>query len=220
MFRKVIIAEDHEIRNLGVINTLQELQIQNYDFVTYCDEALYKIKTAIEDNAPYDLLITDLNFDKDYIDQKITSGQELIRQAKMLMPDLKAIAFSIEKKPQIIDELFKKYQVNAFVSKGRNDGKELKNTIKKVFAGEIVMPQEILNSIRHNSLEFKEYDIHLLELLAKGWKQVEIGNFFKENNIGRDSKSAIEKRLNELRGNLNAKNNIEMIVICKDLGII
>lgn len=82
------------------------------------------------------------------------------------------------------------------------------------------MPQEILNSIRHNSLEFSEYDLHLLELLAKGWKQIEIGDFLRENNLGRFSQSAIEKRLNELRSNLNAKNNIEMIVICKDMGII
>lgn len=220
MFNKVIVAEDHEIRNLGVINTLNELQIKEYEFVTYCDEALHKIKTAINNNVPYDLLITDLNFDKDYMDQKITSGQQLIEEARKLQPDIAAIAFSIEKKPQIIDDLFKKYNVNAFVSKGRNDGKELRTTIKKVYAGEIVVPQEILNSIRNNSLEFSEYDVHILELLSKGWKQADIGVFLKENNFGRNSQSAIEKRLNELRGSLNAKNNIEMIVICKDLGII
>lgn len=220
MFKKVIIAEDHEIRNLGVINTLNELKINDFDFVTYCDEALYKIKSASDNNAPYDLLITDLCFDTDHINQNITSGQQLADEVRKLQPELPIIAFSIEKKPQLIDDLFKKSKVNAFVSKGRNDGKLLKATIKKVFAGEVVMPQEILNSIRHNSLEFSEYDLHLLELLAKGWKQIEIGDFLRENNLGRFSQSAIEKRLNELRSNLNAKNNIEMIVICKDMGII
>lgn len=220
MFKKVIIAEDHEIRNLGVINTLNELQIEEFEFVTYCDDALHKIKTATNNNVPYDLLITDLCFDTDHINQKVNSGQKLIEEARKLQPDLTVIAFSIEKKPQLIDDLFKKSKVNAFVSKGRNDGRELRATIKKVFAGEVVMPQEILNSIRNNSLEFTEYDVHLLELLSKGWKQIEIGDFLRENNLGRDSQSAIEKRLNELRGNLNAKNNIEMVVICKDLGII
>ena len=33
MFNKVLIAEDHEIRNLGVIKTLEELQITDYEFV-------------------------------------------------------------------------------------------------------------------------------------------------------------------------------------------
>ncbi|MDR6461244.1 DNA-binding NarL/FixJ family response regulator [Chryseobacterium vietnamense] len=220
MFKKVLIAEDHEVRNLGVVNTLTELQIQNFDFVNYCDDAFQKIKTAATDNISYDLLITDLSFDKDHMEQKINSGQKLIEEAKKIQPNLKVIAFSIEKKPKIIDDLFKVHNINGFVSKGRNDGKDLKNTIKKVFSGETVIPQEILNSIRNTSFEFTEYDEKLIELLSKGWKQSEIETFFKENKITPDSRSAIEKRLNDLRFELGAKNNIELIVICKDIGII
>lgn len=220
MFKKVLIAEDHEVRNLGVVNTLTELQIQNYDFVNYCDEALQKIKTAVTNNSSYDLLITDLSFDKDHIEQKINSGQKLIEEVKKIQPNLKIIAFSIEKKPKIIDDLFKVHSINGFVSKGRNDGKDLRSTIKKVFSGETVIPQEVLNSIRNTSFEFTEYDVTLIELLAKGWKQSEIEQHFKENKITPDSKSTIEKRLNDLRFELGAKNNIELIVICKDIGII
>lgn len=220
MFKKVLIAEDHEVRNLGVVNTLTELQIQNFDFVNYCDEALQKIKMAVTNNSSYDLLITDLSFDKDHIEQKINSGQKLIEEVKKIQPNLKIIAFSIEKKPKIIDDLFKVHSINGFVSKGRNDGKDLRSTIKKVFSGETVIPQEILNSIRNTSFEFTEYDVNLIELLAKGWKQSEIEQYFKEKKITPDSKSAIEKRLNDLRFELGAKNNIELIVICKDLGII
>lgn len=219
MFKKVLIAEDHEVRNLGVVNTLAELQIQNFDFVSYCDDALQKIKTAA-DQTPYDLLITDLSFDKDHIVQKINSGQELITEVRKIHPNLKIIAFSIEKRPKVIADLFKIQEINGFVSKGRNDGKDLKNTIKKVLKNETVIPQEILNSIRNTSFNFTEYDVTLIELLAKGWKQNQIEEYFKKNNITPDSKSAIEKRLNELRENLNAKNNIEMIVMCKDIGII
>ncbi|MEJ5050770.1 response regulator [Chryseobacterium culicis] len=220
MFKKVLIAEDHEVRNLGVVNTLTELQIQTFDFVNYCDDAFQKIKTAATDNVSYDLLITDLSFDKDHIEQKINSGQKLIEEVKKIQPNLKVIAFSIEKKPKIIDDLFKIQNINGFVSKGRNDGKDLRNTIKKVFSGETVIPQEILNSIRNTSFEFTEYDENLIELLSKGWKQSEIETYFKENKITPDSRSAIEKRLNDLRFELGAKNNIELIVICKDIGII
>lgn len=219
MFKKALIVEDHEVRNLGVVNTLSELQIQNYDFISYCDEAMQKIKTAA-DNIPYDLLITDLSFDKDHVVQQINSGQELITEVRKIHPNLKVIAFSIEKRPKVIDDLFKIQEINGFVSKGRNDSKDLRNTIKKVFSDEIVIPQEILNSIRNTSFEFTEYDVTLIELLAKGWKQSEIEKFFKENKITPDSKSAIEKRLNDLRFELGAKNNIELIVICKDIGII
>lgn len=220
MFKKALIAEDHEIRNSGIVNTLAELNIKNSDFVSYCDDALKLIQTAFTENNPYDLLITDLSFDKDHIHQKIKSGQELIHEARKIQPNLKVIAFSIEKKPKIIDDLYKIYQINGFVAKARNDGKDLKNTIKKVFNGETVIPQEILNSIRNTSLEFKDYDILLLELLSKGWKQSEIEEYFKKNGITPDSKSSIEKRLNDLRDSLGAKNNIELIVMCKDIGIL
>ncbi|WP_288457257.1 response regulator [uncultured Chryseobacterium sp.] len=219
MFKKVLIAEDHEVRNLGVVNALTELQIPHFDFVNYCDDALQKIKAAATADS-YDLLITDLSFDEDHIEQKVNSGQQLIEEVRKIQPNLKVIAFSIEKKPKIIDDLFKIHNINGFVSKGRNDGKDLRSTIKKVFFGETVIPQEILNSIRNTSFEFTEYDVTLIELLAKGWKQGDIEKHFKENKITPDSKSAIEKRLNDLRYELGAKNNIELVVMCKDIGII
>ena len=220
MFKKILIAEDHEVRNLGVVNALTELQIDHFDFVSYCDDALKRIKTAEAENEPYDLLITDLSFDKDHFQQNLKSGQELIREVKNIDPKLKIITFSIENKPKIIDDLFKILSIDGFVSKGRHDGKELRNTIKKVFKGEKVIPQEILNSIRNAPLEITENDELLLTLLAKGFTQSEIEDHFKQNNITPNSKSSIEKRLNELREIFNAKNNIELVVICKDLGII
>lgn len=220
MFKKILIAEDHEVRNLGVINTLGELDIQDFEFVSYCDDAVNKIKSAIAENTPYDLMITDLSFDEDYRDQNLTSGQSLIDEARKLQPDLKIIVFSIEKKPKTIEDLFKIHHIDGFVPKGRNDGKELRSTIKKVFANETVLPQEILNSIRNHSVEFTSYDVTILELLAKGFRQQEIEDFLKEKNMKPNSQSSIEKRLNDLREMVNAKNNIEMVVLCKDLGII
>lgn len=220
MFKKILIVEDHEVRNLGVINALTELHIDHYDFVSYCDEALQKIKTADAEKKSYDLLITDLSFDKDKFQQNIKSGQELIREIRNIHPKLKIIAFSIENKPKIIDDLFKILSIDGFVSKGRNDAKELRNTIKKVFNGEKVIPQEILNSIRNTPSNISENDESLLNLLAKGFTQSEIEQHFKQNKIAPNSKSAIEKRLNEIREIFSAKNNIELIVICKDLGII
>jgi len=220
MFKKILIAEDHEVRNLGVINTLTELKIQEFDFVSYCDDAVQRLTKAQEEEKPYDLLITDLSFEKDHLEQKINSGQELINEVRKIQPDLKIVVFSIENKPAIVDELFKKYDINGFVSKGRNDGKELKNTLKKIYTGETVIPQEIINSIRNQSFVFSDYDTLLIELLSKGLKQNQIELHFKKNNITPDSKSSIEKRLGELRENLNAKNNIEMVVMCKDIGII
>lgn len=220
MYSKVLIAEDHEIENLGVINTLKELMITDFTFVNYCDEAYTRLAQALKEENPFRLLITDLGFISDHRDQRLTTGQELILEALTLQPDLKIIAFSIEKRAAVIDELFEVYHIDGFVSKGRNDGKELISTIKKVFAGEKVLPQHLLNSIRNTTQSLTHYDISLLKLIAKGWKQKEIVKHFSDHGIKPDSRSAIEKRLNDLREILDAKNNIEMIVLCKDLGIL
>lgn len=220
MFKKVLIVEDQEVMNQRILNTIKELNIPDYDYVTYCDEALSRIKTAFERKNPYDLLIADLSFVQDHIPQKLHSGQELIHEAKKVQPALKVVVFSVEKKAKTIDDLYKIYQINGFVSKARRDGQGLKSTIRKIFNGETVIPQEILNTMRHISSEFDAYDIKLLELLAKGNKQNEISTCLKEHGMIPYGIRSIEKRLNELRDSLGAKNNIEMIVICKDIGLI
>ena len=220
MFKKVLIVEDQEIMNQGILNTIKELNIPDFDYVTYCDEALGRIKKASEIGYPYELLIADLSFDKDHISQKLRSGQELIFEAKKIHPGLKVVVFSVEKKAKVIDDLYELYQIDGFVSKARHDGKDLKSTIRRIFNGEIVIPQEVLNTMRHVSSEFNMYDMKLLELLAKGLKQSEISTYLKEHRMTPYGIRSIEKRLNELRDSLGAKNNIEMIVICKDIGLI
>ncbi|EFK37373.1 Uncharacterised protein [Chryseobacterium gleum] len=220
MFKKVLIVEDQEVMNRGVLNTIKELNIPDFDYVTYCDEALSRIRTALERKNPYDLLIADLSFEKDHIPQKLRSGQELILEAKKVQPALKVVVFSVEKKAKTIDDLYKIYQIDGFVSKARRDGQDLKSTIRKIFNGETVIPQEILNTMRHISSEFDAYDIKLLELLAKGYKQSEISTSLKQQRMMPYGIRSIERRLNELRDSLGAKNNIEMIVICKDIGLI
>jgi hypothetical protein len=82
------------------------------------------------------------------------------------------------------------------------------------------LPSEIRFTIKKNSIEFSDYDVTLITMLSKGLRQQEIEDHFKDNDIKPFGRSSLEKRLNDLRETLNAKNNIEMIVKCKDLGII
>jgi len=220
MFKKVLVVEDQEVVNLGITQTLEGLSIPHFEFVTYCDEALQRIKAATAENDPYDLLIADLSFEKDHIRQELKNGQELILEARKVQPDLKVVVFSVEKRAQVIDDLYKIYGINGFVSKARNDGKELRNAIERVSKGETIMSQNILNAIRNIPFALDAYDLKLLELLAKGSKQNGMQAYLKEHQMQPNSIRSIEKRLNELRDSFGAKNNVEMIVICKDIGLI
>ena len=129
MFKKVIIAEDFEEFNLAVKQTLSDLNIVNFQHAKYCDDAFLKIRKAIQDNEPFDLLISDLSFKKDHREVKIGSGDELIQIVRELQPNLKIIAYSIEEKNPRIKSLFENSEIDAFVLKGRNSIEELKKQL-------------------------------------------------------------------------------------------
>ena len=57
MFKKILIAEDHESINISVQKTLEDLNIPIVDYVYYCDDAIGKIQKALREKQPYDLLI-------------------------------------------------------------------------------------------------------------------------------------------------------------------
>ena len=98
MFNKVLVAEDLDTINLSMVQALKDLNVNEIHYAKYCDEAYLKIKRALHDKTPYDLLISDLSFKTDHRESKINSGDELIDAAKKAQADLKTIVFSIGRK--------------------------------------------------------------------------------------------------------------------------
>lgn len=221
MFKKVLIAEDHEIQNLSLQRILHDLNIPVVDYVHYCDDALARVGKSLRDNSPYDLLITDLHFDTDHRQQKLKDGKNLVSAIRAVLPSIKIIFFSAEQKSGIIDALFKDNGINGYVRKGRNDGKELKKAIDAVFNGKNYLALDIKNEVKKlNSYEFTSYDITLVSLLSKGIIQKNIPTYLVTNDIKPNSLSSVEKRLNVLKEELRINNNEQLIAFCKDLGVI
>lgn len=221
MFKKVLIAEDHEMINISVQRTAEELKIPLIDHVHYCDDAVEKVKKSFRENNPYDLLITDLYYDTDHREQQLKDGREMVKQIRSIHPSIKIIFFSAENKSGIIDSLFKEYQINGYVRKGRNDGKELKKAITTVFNGNNFLALEAQQDIKKlNSYEFTSFDVTVISLLAQGIMQKNIPIYLASNNITPNSISTIEKRLNVLKDELRITNNEQLIAFCKDLGVI
>ncbi|MDH6251521.1 two-component system capsular synthesis response regulator RcsB [Chryseobacterium sp. H1D6B] len=221
MFKKILIAEDHESINFSVQKTLEELNIPNVDYVYYCDDALAKVKKAIRENEPYDLLITDLYYEEDHHPQNIKDGKELIQEIRKDQPSLKAIVFSAEHKSGIIDSLFTEYKINGYVRKARNDSKELKKAIASVYVNENYLSLDLKQEVKKlNSYEFSPYDITLVSLLSQGVLQKNIPVYLQNNNIKPNSLSSIEKKLNTIKEELQVSSNEQLVAFCKDLGII
>ncbi len=221
MFKKVLIAEDFDSINIAVKQTLEQLGVDEIHYAKYCDDALLKYKKAFQDNEPYDLLISDLSFVADYRKVEIPSGEKLIEVIKKLNPDMKVIVYSVEDKSYTIKSLFEDQNIDAFVHKGRNSISQLKTAIESLLYGKKFISPELAPILNGKSTnEIDNYDIELLTHLASGVALEEMEPLFKKLNITPNSKSTIEKRVAKLKDYFKANNNIHLIAITKDLGII
>ncbi|HEX8016633.1 MAG TPA: response regulator [Flavobacterium sp.] len=222
MFKKVIIAEDLDAMNLGIQEVLKNLNIVDFQHSKYCDEAFLKIRRAIQDNEPYDLLISDLSFKTDHREVKIANGDELIQKVRELQPDIKIIAYSVEDKSFRIKSLFDNAGIDAFVLKGLNSIEELKKAISIITSSDqkFISPEVASAMQEKNNNEIDDVDIQILKHLSAGTSQDEIIEIFKNSDIKPNSKSAIEKRLSKLKDFFKANNTVHLVSITKDMGII
>ncbi|ALJ06508.1 transcriptional regulator [Pseudalgibacter alginicilyticus] len=221
MFEKVLIVDDHDVVNEGVKALLKGLDILNIHKAQYCDEAVLIIKRAIIDEAPFDLLITDLSFKKDYHSHKLHSGEDLIASIRPDFPALKIIVYSMEDRLQKVRTLVNTFQVNAYVCKGRNGAAELSKAIEQIGNHKTYLSPQIENALHaNNDLEVDDYDIELVKLLSLGLSQNEISKQFEQRQISPSSLSSVEKRLNKLKDLFKANNAIHLVSITKDLGLI
>ena len=222
MFNKVLVAEDLDSISMTVVQALEELFVVEIHHAKYCDDAFLKIKKAIHDKAPYDLLISDLSFKLDHRQNRLASGEELIQEIKKIQPDIKTIVFSIEDKSYRIKSLFQNVGINAYVSKGRDSIPELKKAIHRIYNNkEIELSEEVAHAMRDKSLfEIEAYDINLLKSLAKGLTMDDISSEFKDSGIIPNGSSSLEKRINKLKIYFKASNNVHLIAITKDLGLV
>lgn len=221
MFKKVLVVDDVDIINIGTMSMLKSLAIDHIDHAIYCDEAYLKLKTAAKGNDPYDLLISDLSFIPDHRKTNINSGQELIHKIHQELPDIKIIAFTVEDDVQTIKSLWSNGLVDGYVSKGRNGSNDLLNAISNSYTKQRFISNHLENTLKKpNTVIISPYDEHLLNLLANGKTQDQIREQFISEKISPSSKSAIEKRLKDLKLSFNAHTTIHLITILKDFGLI
>ena len=223
MFKKVLIVEDLDSIIETIKTTLEKLAIPQIEHVKYCDDAILKIKKAQHDKIPFELIISDLSFKEDHRENKIKNGEELITAIKKIQPEIKTIIFSIEDKSFKINSLFNNQKINAYVVKGRNSINDLKTAVLETYKNNkrILLPEDQKHSFNKKAtIEIEAYDIQLLQLLSKGYIISEITTEFKKLEIQPNSNSSIEKRINKLKTYFKANNNVHLIAITKDLGLI
>lgn len=221
MFKKVLVSDDLDCINQGVISVLTTLEIKNITQVAYCDDAFMQIEKAITENTPFELLITDLSFVADHRKQKYPSGEVLISILKQKHPQLKIIAYSVEDKLQKVRTLMLNHNLDAYVCKGRHGLKQITQAIQEVYNGHTYLSPQVQNALNKKlSVEISDYDIEILKLLSNGHTQKEISEDFLESNINSSSLSSVEKRISKLCDHFKANNSTHLVAVAKDLGLI
>lgn len=221
MFKKVLVSDDLECINQGVISVLNSLNIENIKQVAYCDDAFLQIEKAILDNTPFELLITDLSFVADHRKQEYPSGEALISALKQKHPQLKIIAYSVEDKLQKVRTLMIDHKLDGYVCKGRHGLEQITLAIQEVFKGNNYLSPQVQNALNKKlSVEISDYDIETLKLLSHGLSQKEISENFMKNGITPSSLSSVEKKISKLCDHFKANNTTHLVAIAKDLGLI
>lgn len=223
MFKKVLIAEDEEFLNISLRITLKELGItlDNRDYVSYCDDALMRVKKAIQEGNPYELLITDLSFSEDSRKQEIRSGTELIRVVKEIQPDLNVLVFSVDNRKNTANSLFNDLGINGYVPKTRGATIDFRLAINSIYQGKKYHSPNLSQLPKdENSYEFTSIEKIIVTLIAQGESQKEISNYLKKNQIKPSSLSIIEKTLSQLKIKLNVSTPAQLICYCRDRKII
>ncbi|MCL5246503.1 DNA-binding response regulator [Cellulophaga sp. 20_2_10] len=221
MFTKVLIAEDFQDTNNGIVTAItKKLSIAEIKEELYCDKAYNRAVVALNNNVPFQLLVTDLQFKEGYADRKLTSGIELINAIKKVQPNIKVIVNSMEDNPTRIKALFKEQKINGFVCKGRENLNELMTAIQDVYDGHDYISPQINRNANNTIIELDDYDFLILKELAEGLSKKEIVLKFKQNNITPNSESTIDKRIGKLFDDFEAKNTTHLIAKLTRDGII
>lgn len=221
MFKNVLVVDDHNAINYGIVQTLKKnTNIPQIAFSQNCDSGYIKAQKALLEGTPYDLVITDIGFKEDYSSQNIKSGIELIKQLREKQPDIKIIVYSVEDRKVKVQALIDKYNINGFICKGKYGLQELLEAIPCVWNNIQYTSKALELEKRSNIYEIDEIDIMILEELSNGISQKNMALLFQHRNTKAPSLSSIEKRINALKVHFKAKNTVHLVATCKDLGII
>ncbi|MGD1945341.1 MAG: response regulator [Croceivirga sp.] len=222
MFKKVLVVEDLDTVGYGIVNMLQnELEIKEVTLTQYCDEGYLKFQRALQDEAPFELVISDLSFVQDHRPSTLSSGSAFIHKIREQGHQTPIIICTVDEKPDMATQLMKQKAISAYVLKGRHGLTDLKKAIASVFEGQSFVSDKVKGLTRKKmAFEIKEYDISILSYLSNGFTQEQIAVAFKTNSISPNSLSTIEKRLNKLKDVLKANNNVQLVANAKDLGLI
>lgn len=215
---KILIVDDHQLIIDGIISSLKELNDFEIVSTTNCDKAFAKLKQEY-----FDILFTDLSFDNLGEVSKIDGGEHLIRAIINEKIDVKIGVITGHTETNRIYNVIYNLKPSVYLLKNKCDATELNFAIQKMMNNDVYYSHEVHQKlIKRASIEIQmdEIAVQILKELPKQSKISNLEGIIKKNDGSNLKLRSIENKLANLRIDLNAVNNTDLILKAKELGII
>ncbi len=217
----ILLVDDHPSILRDAVNSLSKYKHVKMVTCTKCDEAFTLIKRH-QNTKPFDVLFTDLSFNNNS-QQQIKSGEELINQIKKETIPIKIGVITSHEEINRIDSVLQNQNPDAYILKSEFFSDELYVAITTMLNNRIFYSQKVhlaINKKMRIKYKFDKVAISILkEFVLVDNIQNLVGIILKpDGSIFK--KRSIEAKLNQMRTDLNVRNNTQLIIKAIQLGII
>ena len=219
---KILIVDDHQLIIQGLLCSLEE--VGDFEVVTTsdCDDALHLIK-ASEKSAPFQVVFTDLSFDNSTKETILNSGEALIKAIRVNEIQIKVAVITGHTETSRVYSVISNLKPNAYLLKSNCEAAEIGFAIQKMLKNEYYYSHIIHQKIIRRKITQIKIDDMALQILKELPNHPKISNLegiIVKNNGNKIKLRSIETKLANLRIDLNAINNTDLILKAKELGFI
>lgn len=221
---KILVVENHQVFIDGLMHSLCYLGYKNIFSETNCYRAYNRIKSSNHlQGQSFDLLLTDLSFECSGAHRDLDSGESLIKRLKKENIAIKTIIISAHSETNRVFNVIQNLNPEGYILKNDCDTSELGTALRRVLNGNQFYSHEIHQKImRRNVIQIQmdEVALQILRELPNHPKISNLEGVIKKANGGDLKLRSIESKLSNLRVDLEANNNIDLVLKAKELGMI
>ena len=195
---KILMIDDHPMIIEGYQNTILSIKTHKQDFeidiANSCDQALEYINRSLK-NKPYDIFFVDIKIPPSS-DGSVTSGEDLAKHIRKLVPDSKIIILTMYNESYRIHNILKNINPEGFLIKSDLTSSELANAFQNILQNPPYYSNTVNSFLRKtitSDIYVDEKNRKILHLLSQGVKTKNLAE-----HVGL-SLSAVEKRKKQLK---------------------
>lgn len=195
---KILMIDDHPMIIEGYQNTILSIKNSKQEFeidiANSCDMALEMMQRSLK-GVPYDILFVDIKIPPSS-DGLITSGEDLAKYARKILPNAKIIILTMYNESYRIHNILKTINPEGFLIKSDLTSSELANAFQNILDNPPYYSSTVNTFLRKTvttDIFVDEKNRKILHLLSQGIKTKNLAE-----HVGL-SLSAVEKRKKQLK---------------------